>query len=35
MSKLTDFRVAVLATHGVEEPELTEPRKHSGKRGPV
>jgi len=27
MSKLTDFRVAVLATDGVEEPELTEPVK--------
>jgi len=27
MSKLTDFRVAVLATHGFEESELTEPMK--------
>src|ERR1700676_3602960 len=27
MSKLTDFRVAVLATDGFEEPELTEPVK--------
>src|SRR4051794_25772719 len=27
MSKLTDFRVAVLATDGVEESELTEPVK--------
>src|SRR5438270_9159597 len=27
MSELTDFRVAVLATDGVEEPELTEPVK--------
>jgi len=27
MSKLTDFRVAVLATNGFEETELTEPVK--------
>jgi len=27
MSKLTDFRVAVLAADGVEESELTEPVK--------
>src|SRR4051794_35148300 len=27
MSNLTDFRVAVLATDGFEEPELTEPVK--------
>ena len=27
MSKLTDFRVAVLATDGFEESELTEPAK--------
>ena len=27
MSKLTDFRVAVLATDGFEESELTEPVK--------
>jgi putative intracellular protease/amidase len=27
MSKLTDFHVAVLATDGVEEVELTEPVK--------
>src|SRR5437588_3738912 len=27
MTKLTDFRVAVLATDGVEESELTEPVK--------
>ena len=27
MSKLTDFRVAILATHGFEESELTEPVK--------
>ena len=27
MSKLTGFRVAVLATHGFEESELTEPAK--------
>ena len=27
MSELTDFRVAILATHGVEESELTEPVK--------
>ncbi len=27
MSELTDLRVAVLATDGFEEPELTEPLK--------
>jgi hypothetical protein len=34
MSELTDFRVAVLATDGFEEPELTEPVRHSGMPGP-
>jgi hypothetical protein len=34
MSQLTDFRVAVLATSGFEESELTEPGRHSGKPVP-
>src|SRR5438309_12079899 len=35
MAKLTDFRVAVLATDGFEEPELTEPVKALREAGAV
>jgi len=34
MPELTDFRVAVLATDGVEETELTEPVKALRDAGP-
>jgi len=34
MSNLTEFRVAVLATEGFEETEVTEPVKALGEAGP-